>query len=116
MGWNDRLPEDPYWPDSEYYQARDAYEEWLAYIASQVETAEAELAAQPNDLRAAVQATDVVRMLSSQNLTPEDLVRLTNILDSRKEAIAHENDTDSRQPARNQTEQEARDQNPAANS
>lgn len=32
MGWNDRLPEDPYTPPSEYYQARDEYEAWLDYV------------------------------------------------------------------------------------
>lgn len=32
MGWNDRLPEDPYTPPREYYQARDEYEAWLEYI------------------------------------------------------------------------------------
>ena len=32
MGWNDRLPEDPYIPPREYYQARDEYEAWLEYI------------------------------------------------------------------------------------
>lgn len=29
MGWNDRLPEDPYWPA--YYDA-EAYEEWRKYL------------------------------------------------------------------------------------
>ena len=32
MGWNDRLPEYPYTPPPEYYQARDEYEAWLDYI------------------------------------------------------------------------------------
>lgn len=32
MGWNDRLPEDPYIPPREYYQDRDEYEAWLEYI------------------------------------------------------------------------------------
>jgi hypothetical protein len=32
MGWNDRLPEDPYIPPREYYQDREEYEAWLEYI------------------------------------------------------------------------------------
>lgn len=32
MGWNDRLPEDPYTPPPEYYHARDEYEAWLEYV------------------------------------------------------------------------------------
>ena len=32
MGWNDRLPEDPYIPPREYYQDREEYEAWLDYI------------------------------------------------------------------------------------
>lgn len=32
MGWNDRLPEDPYIPPPEYYQDRAEYEAWLDYI------------------------------------------------------------------------------------
>lgn len=32
MGWNDRLPEDPYIPPREYYQDRQEYEAWLEYV------------------------------------------------------------------------------------
>lgn len=31
MGWNDRLPEDPFIPSAEYYRDRDDYEAWRAY-------------------------------------------------------------------------------------
>ena len=34
MGWNDRLPEDPFTPSSDYYQEQDRYEEWLEYITT----------------------------------------------------------------------------------
>jgi hypothetical protein len=33
MGWNDRLPEDPYIPTESYYD-RQEYEAWMEYIAS----------------------------------------------------------------------------------
>jgi hypothetical protein len=32
MGWNDRLPEDPYTPPSSYYRDREDYEAWLDYL------------------------------------------------------------------------------------
>lgn len=32
MGWNDRLPEDPYIPSDAYYEAREEYEAWLEYV------------------------------------------------------------------------------------
>lgn len=35
MGWNDRLPEDPYIP-FESEEDRTAYEEWLHYLESQL--------------------------------------------------------------------------------
>ena len=34
MGWNDRLPEDPFIPSSDYYQEQDRYEAWLEYITA----------------------------------------------------------------------------------
>jgi len=70
MGWNDRLPEDPYWPEVSQQDDRDAYEHWLAYIESQLDEANTEL--------------------SSQNLAPEDLRRLTGILSAKKEPLREE--------------------------
>lgn len=39
MGWNDRLPEDPYIPpenqSDDYYAQQYSYEEWLAYVKEQ---------------------------------------------------------------------------------
>ena len=36
MGWNDRLPEDPYIPPDSYYEdfyaQQYSYEEWLEYV------------------------------------------------------------------------------------
>lgn len=32
MGWNDRLPEDPYIPPDAFYRDRDDYEAWLEYV------------------------------------------------------------------------------------
>lgn len=37
MGWNDRLPEDPYTPPESFYSDRDAYEAWLDYIEMQLD-------------------------------------------------------------------------------
>jgi hypothetical protein len=34
MGWNDRLPEDPYIPTESYYE-RQEYEAWMEYLESQ---------------------------------------------------------------------------------
>lgn len=53
MGWNDRLPEDPFIPSTDYYQEQDRYEEWLEYVSARA--AEEEL------------------MLSSQNIDPAQL-------------------------------------------
>lgn len=36
MGWNDRLPEDPYTPAPEYYHDRDEYEAWLEYVETRL--------------------------------------------------------------------------------
>lgn len=38
MGWNDRLPEDPYVPPESFYRDRDDYEAWLEYITAQRHT------------------------------------------------------------------------------
>jgi hypothetical protein len=81
MGWNDRLPEDPYWPEQN--SDREAYENWLAYLESQLD--EAEHAAG----------------LTSQNVDPADLARRTSIYEN-------ENNEDSRQPAHHQEEQRDR--------
>ncbi|NDD52281.1 hypothetical protein EBZ39_00115 [bacterium] len=59
MGWNDRLFEDPYWPEVSREDDRDSYENWLQYLENQLEDVNAEL--------------------SSQNLAPEDLRRLAGI-------------------------------------
>jgi hypothetical protein len=56
MGWNDRLPEDPFIPSAEYYQDREEYNAWLEYVEARLEE---ENAAQ----------------LSSQNINPADLKR-----------------------------------------
>jgi hypothetical protein len=39
MGWNDRLPEDPYWPEQS--DDRDSYENWHMYLESQLNEIEA---------------------------------------------------------------------------
>lgn len=70
MGWNDRLPEDPYWPEVSQQDDRDSYEQWLAYIEGQLDEANAEL--------------------SSQNLALEDLRRLSGILSVNKETVREE--------------------------
>jgi hypothetical protein len=36
MGWNDRLPEDPFIPSDTYYQERDEYEAWLDYMEAKL--------------------------------------------------------------------------------
>lgn len=36
MGWNDRLPEDPFIPSDDYYQAREDYEAWLDYVEAKL--------------------------------------------------------------------------------
>jgi len=70
MGWNDRLFEDPYWPEVNQQDDRDSYENWLQYLENQLEETNAEL--------------------SSQNLTIEDLRRLTGIQSVRKERFNEE--------------------------
>lgn len=37
MGWNDRLPEDPYTPPESFYRDRDDYEAWLEYVETQLD-------------------------------------------------------------------------------
>lgn len=54
MGWNDRLPEDPYIPPESFYRDRDDYEAWLDYVEMRLNEEE----------RAG---------LSSQNLDPRTL-------------------------------------------
>lgn len=49
MGWNDRLPEDPYIPPPEYYQAREEYEAWLDYIEMRLAEEDAGLTSQNLD-------------------------------------------------------------------
>lgn len=87
MGWNDRLPEDPYWPEVSQQDDRDSYENWLAYIEGQLDDANAEL--------------------SSQNLTLEDLRRLTGVRILRTDEQTHENE-DSRQSTYHQKERDDR--------
>ena len=58
MGWNDRLPEDPFIPSDAYYQEREEYEAWLDYV-------EAKLREEDTGL-------------SSQNLDPATLAGRTN--------------------------------------
>lgn len=58
MGWNDRLPEDPFIPSDTYYQERDEYEAWLDYV-------EAKLREEDET------------SLSSQNIDPATLARAT---------------------------------------
>ena len=36
MGWNDRLPEDPFIPSDAYYQEREEYEAWLDYVEAKL--------------------------------------------------------------------------------
>lgn len=76
MGWNDRLPEDPYWPEVSLQDDRDSYENWLYYLESQVDDTNAEL--------------------SSQTLTPEDLRRLSGLRTVRHTEIVNEEETYSR--------------------
>lgn len=58
MGWNDRLPEDPFIPSDAYYQEREEYEAWLDYV-------EAKLREEDET------------SLSSQNIDPAILARAT---------------------------------------
>ena len=36
MGWNDRIPEDPFIPSDEYYRAKEEYEAWLDYVEARL--------------------------------------------------------------------------------
>lgn len=49
MGWNDRLPEDPYTPPESFYRDRDDYEAWLEYVEMQLDKAETGLTSQNLD-------------------------------------------------------------------
>jgi len=53
MGWNDRLPEDPYTP-YESHDEQDAYDNWLNYVES-------------------LRAEEKQAGLSSANVAPEEL-------------------------------------------
>ena len=53
MGWNDRLPEDPFIPSDSYYEAQYAHEEWMRYIE--------------------MCATEKQQKLTSQNIDPATL-------------------------------------------
>lgn len=48
MGWNDRLPEDPYIPTESYYE-RQEYEAWMEYLASKENAPAAGLSSQNVD-------------------------------------------------------------------
>jgi hypothetical protein len=49
MGWNDRLPEDPYTPPSSYYRDREDYEAWLEYLDTRLDEEQAGLTSQNLD-------------------------------------------------------------------
>lgn len=49
MGWNDRLPEDPYTPPESFYRDRDDYEAWLEYVEAQLDKENAQLVSQNID-------------------------------------------------------------------
>lgn len=49
MGWNDRLPEDPYTPPESFYRDRDDYEAWLEYVEMQLERESAGVTSQNLD-------------------------------------------------------------------
>ena len=64
MGWNDRLPEDPFIPSDAYYTERAEYEAWLDYLdACAQEDATAGLSSQNVD--------PAVLSQSPQQNTPE---------------------------------------------
>jgi hypothetical protein len=56
MGWNDRLPVDPFIPSSDYYQEQDRYEAWLEYVTARAMEAD---------------------QLTSQNVDPAQLKRIS---------------------------------------
>jgi hypothetical protein len=66
MGWNDRLPEDPYWPEQN--EDRDSYENWCAYIEYQF------LKSQQSPSAG----------LTSQNVDPAEFLRRTAIQQEQK--------------------------------
>lgn len=49
MGWNDRLPEDPYTPPESFYRDRDDYEAWLEYLNASLEQEQGGLTSQNLD-------------------------------------------------------------------
>jgi len=49
MGWNDRLPEDPFIPSDTYYQEREEYEAWLDYVEAKLREEDAGLSSQNID-------------------------------------------------------------------
>jgi hypothetical protein len=49
MGWNDRLPEDPFIPSAEYYRDRDDYEAWLEYVEARLQEESTGLSSQNVD-------------------------------------------------------------------
>lgn len=49
MGWNDRLPEDPYTPSSAYYRDREDYEAWLEYLETRLNEEQSGLTSQNLD-------------------------------------------------------------------
>ena len=53
MGWNDRLPEDPFIPAESYYEEHDRYAAWLEYQNTC--------------------AAETERQLTSQNIDPATL-------------------------------------------
>lgn len=57
MGWNDRLPEDPFIPSETYYRDKEDYEAWLDYM------------------EAKLREEDEIS-LSSQNIDPATLARV----------------------------------------
>jgi len=60
MGWNDRLPEDPFIPSERYYQEREEYEAWLDYMEARLR--------EEDELQ-----------LSSQNINPAALSKTADV-------------------------------------
>jgi hypothetical protein len=49
VGWNDRLPEDPFTPSAEYYRDREEYEAWLEYVEARLQEEETGITSQNID-------------------------------------------------------------------
>jgi hypothetical protein len=49
MGWNDRLPEDPFIPSDAYYREREEYEAWLDYVEAKLREEDTGLSSQNID-------------------------------------------------------------------